>query len=56
MNQFANNLLVLAGLTNDPHTVLKFSQVGIVLGEDSDIAASLTKAGISAPARTSVLS
>ena len=26
MNQFANNLLVLAGLTNDPHTVLKFSE------------------------------
>jgi len=26
LNQFANNLLVLAGLTSDPHTVLKFSE------------------------------
>ena len=26
MNQFANNLLVLAGLTNDPRTVFKFSE------------------------------
>jgi spermidine synthase len=26
MNQFTNNLLVLAGLTNDPHTVFKFCE------------------------------